>query len=119
VGKGLKSRKVKFTTECGERIKEYLATRTDDSPYLFVSRLGKPYTRQGIWKMLKRYGIELGIDEKLTPHALRRTFATQLSDRNMKFQNIAKLMGIENLNVLRHYVETSEKKILSEFRDKN
>lgn len=118
-GKGLNPRRVRFTFECGERIREYLQTRDDDNPYLFLTKYKKPFSRQGIWKMLKKYGLELDIAEKLTPHTLRRNFATQLSDRNMKYQNIAKLLGIVNLDVVRHYVDTSEKKILNEFRDKN
>ena len=47
------------------------------SPYLFVARAGKPMTRQGFWKLLKRYALKAGIRQRVTPHSMRHlTFRT-------------------------------------------
>ncbi len=43
------------------------------SPYLFVARAGKPMTRQGFWKLLRKYGQKAGIIRKIKPHSLRHS----------------------------------------------
>ena len=53
----------------------YLKTVTN---VLFLNLHGRPLTRQGIWKLIKQYGLRANINKTLTPHTLRHSFATHL-----------------------------------------
>ncbi|HHW40234.1 MAG TPA: tyrosine-type recombinase/integrase [Syntrophomonadaceae bacterium] len=103
-GKGNKERFVMFTAECEERLKKYLATRKHDSPYLFVSRLGKPFSRQSIYKIVKKY-----VQAKGSPHTFRHTFATYLAEKGAPQEVIALLLGHKDYNSTSIYTNLTAK----------
>jgi len=82
VGKGSKIRAIFTTRNAREKLNEYLKTRTDDSPYLFVSLsvngLGDHLSRNAIEDLVRKYAKLSDIDKKVTPHTLRHSFATSL-----------------------------------------
>jgi len=82
IGKGSKIRAIFTTKDAREKLNEYLKTRTDNSPYLFISlsanKLGEHLSRNAIEDMVKKYAKLAGIDKKVTPHTLRHSFATSL-----------------------------------------
>ncbi|MCR4717509.1 MAG: tyrosine-type recombinase/integrase [Lachnospiraceae bacterium] len=49
-----------------------LKPNLDGDTYLFLSRRGKPYTRQGMWKLIRKYGLKAGITKSIYPEMLRR-----------------------------------------------
>ncbi|SHK74130.1 tyrosine-type recombinase/integrase [Desulforamulus aeronauticus] len=104
-GKGNKERFVLFTSDCGARITRYLDLRADNSPYLFVTRLGKPFTRQGIHKIIKMYAEKANINQNVTAHSFRHTFATELALRGFPYEYISELLGHKNLNNARIYTK--------------
>lgn len=75
----------------------------DDS--LFLSRLGKRMTPQGVEKLLKKYCATVGIfdPDKARPHALRRTFACNLIADGIDIKMVAELMGHRNIEVTHKY----------------
>lgn len=97
-GKGKKERYVLFNDNCKQRILEYLKTRKNASPYLFISEnFNKGYlTRQGVWKILKGYTKKIYIDQSISPHTLRHTFATHLAEKGAGILFIKELMGHED-----------------------
>lgn len=72
---------------------------------LFISRLGKRMTAQGIEKLLKKYCATVGIfdSDKTRPHALRRTFACNLIADGVDIKMVAELMGHRNIEVTHKY----------------
>lgn len=64
----------------------------DDAP-LFVGENGKCLSRQAIWQMVRRYGEQAGIDKKLSPALLRRSFAQDLAKRGADPVTIQEMMG--------------------------
>lgn len=72
---------------------------------LFVSRLGKRMTAQGVEKILKKYCASVGIfdSDKARPHALRRTFACNLIADGIDIKMVAELMGHKNIEVTHKY----------------
>lgn len=75
-------------------LKEYLESRTDDNPALFVS-LKKPHkriTKSGIEAMIRRAGLRTGIEEAV-PHRFRRTGLTNCLNRGMPIQEAMELAG--------------------------
>lgn len=87
----------------------YMRERTekDDSKEgpLFLSRLGKRMTVQGVEKTLKKYCATVGIfdSDKARPHALRRTFACTMIAEGVDIKMVAELMGHKNIEVTHKY----------------
>lgn len=108
-GKGNKDRFVLFTTEFAERLKEYLANRKIESPYLFANRWGKPLSRAWLQKLFYRYAKELNLGYRLSPHIMRHTFAAHLAEREMPQSYIQELLGHVNINSTIIYTNLSAK----------
>lgn len=93
-GKGDKERKVYLNDRSNMYLKEYLESRTDDNPALFVS-LRNPHTRItkcGVEDMMHELGKRVGI-EKSHPHKMRRTAITNAVNRGMPIQEAALFAG--------------------------
>ncbi len=103
-GKGRKERVVPLGEIAERWLKEYLSRvrpRTD-SPYLFVSGRGKPYTRQGIWKIIRKYARLLGL-RKVSPHTLRHSFATHLLQGGADLRVVQELLGHADISTTQIY----------------
>ena len=93
-GKGGKERTVYLNERTNMYLKEYLKSRTDDNPALFVS-LKLPHERlskDGVEKMIRRIAKEAGVD-KAHPHRFRRTALTNALNRGMPLQEAMILAG--------------------------
>ena len=109
-GKGSKDRKVYFDSVTGMMLESYLATRTDDSPAMFLSRLGERYTAGGIRNALNSLGERAGV-QHVHPHRFRRTCATRLIARGMAIQDVARILGHDKLETTMHYVRLDDQTI--------
>lgn len=82
LGKGDKRRLVPLGVPARKRIERWLPLRgawaQPNEGALFVTSRGGPMTRQGFWKLIKRYAAAAGIVKRVTPHELRHSFATHL-----------------------------------------
>lgn len=114
-GKGRKEREVYFGGEAAVHLKEYLASRTDSNPALFVSAK-KPYNRMsddGVRAMLKSLA---GLDERLkgvqiNPHKWRRQFVTDLLEKDVPLTLVADLAGHKSINTTKdNYANYSKHK---------
>lgn len=112
LGKGSKERLVYFDTRTKYLINQYLSSRSDNDPALFIidhepfSRL----TKQGVEYIVRSIGEECGID-KCYPHRFRRTFATRLLNRGMPIEQVQKLLGHSNLNTTLIYAQVSQENV--------
>jgi len=107
IAKRKKVRYVFYSEICGQMMKEYLNTRSDNCPYLFISKFGDQFTRQGIWFLIKNYVKLTGLDVSISTHSLRHSFAQNLSDKGMEDEDIAKLLGHKNSRYVRLYSQFS------------
>lgn len=120
LGKGNKQRKVYFDAKTKIHLKQYLESREDENPALFVSLL-KPYDRleiSGVEIMLRKIGKRIGID-KVHPHKFRRTLATKAIDKGMPIEQVQHLLGHAKIDTTLEYamvddtnVKISHKKYL-------
>jgi site-specific recombinase XerD len=111
-GKGEKERKVYFDARTKLHISDYLATRTDNDPALFVT-LQKPNNRlqiSGIEIRLRQLGRKLGI-KKVHPHKFRRTLATMAIDKGMPIEQVQQLLGHESLNTTLLYAKVNQNNV--------
>lgn len=108
-GKGGKERVVYFNDVTNLYMKEYLKSRGDDNPALFVTN-NKPnsrLTRTGIEDIIRKIGKKAKV-ENAHPHRFRRTAATNALNRGMPVQEVAKLLGHEKLETTMLYCTVDE-----------
>ena len=71
----------------------------DEDDYVFINLRGDALTRQGIWKILKDYGSEIGIGDRMTPLILRDSFAVHILQNGGDLKTLQELMGFEDMSV--------------------
>lgn len=96
---------VQVENELFDYMQERMENENAKDDALFLSRLGKRMTAQGVEKLLKKYCATVGIhdSDKARPHALRRTFACNLIADGVDIKMVAELMGHKNIEVTHRY----------------
>lgn len=105
IGKGNKERSFYLSDICLDYLQQYLNTRTDNNPALFVS-IRAPYNRlgkEGIESLTKRIGKLAGVNN-VHPHRFRRTLATDLVKKHVPIQDVAAILGHADLRTTQVYV---------------
>lgn len=104
LGKGSKERTVYLNDRTNMYMKEYLESRTDVNPALFVSLRAphKRLTKSGIETMIRETGRRSGVT-KAHPHRFRRTAATNALNRGMPVQEVAQMLGHAKLETTMVY----------------
>ena len=111
-GKGDKERIVYFDARTKIHLQNYLNSRNDDNPALFVS-LQKPYNRlqiSGIEVRLRQYGKFLGLN-KVHPHKFRRTLATMAIDKGMPIEQLQQLLGHRRIDTTLQYAMVKQSNV--------
>ncbi len=112
-GKGAKERMVPFGQPARQKIDFYLTAarplllRPHISPFLFVARAGSPMTRQGFWKILKRYAQAAGIAKIITPHSLRHSFASHLLEGGADLRSVQIMLGHVDISTTQIYTHVA------------
>lgn len=78
---------------------------------LFVNYYGKRMTRQGLWKLLKTYGKKVGIEDKITPHILRNSFAVHMIQNGADLKSLQELLGHEDIAATQIYLSVTKNRI--------
>lgn len=116
-GKGDKERIVYFDARTKIHLQNYLDSRVDDNPALFVS-LRSPYERLnigGVEVRLRNYGKQLGIS-KVHPHKFRRTLATMAIDKGMPIEQLQHLLGHRRIDTTLQYAMVKQSNVKNAHR---
>lgn len=114
VGKGNKERVMPLYTEAVDAVRAYLehgrnaflgADREERT--LFLNPRGERLTRQGLWLIIKGYAREIGLDDRVTPHTLRHSFATHMLNGGAGLREVQKLLGHANISTTQVYTHIS------------
>ena len=111
-GKGDKERVVYFDARTKIHLQNYIDSRTDDEPALFVT-LREPHTRitiGGIESRLRKFGKSLKI-EKVHPHKFRRTLATMAIDKGMPIEQLQQLLGHKRIDTTLQYAMVKQSNV--------
>ena len=111
-GKGDKERIVYFDARTKIHLQNYLQSRTDDDPALFVS-LQAPHNRMsigGIEVRLRQMGNRLGLN-KVHPHKFRRTLATMAIDKGMPIEQLQQLLGHKRIDTTLQYAMVKQSNV--------
>lgn len=111
-GKGNKQREVYFDARTKLHLKQYLASRKDNDPALFVS-LAKPNSRLnigGVESLLKKLGQKSNI-YRVHPHKFRRTLATMAIDKGMPIEQVQKLLGHVKIDTTLNYAMVNQNNV--------
>jgi len=112
LGKGDSERKVYFDARTKIHLREYLDSRVDYEPALFVS-LNEPHKRvniSGIETRLKLLG-KRALIKSIHPHKFRRTLATQAIDKGMPIEQVQRLLGHVRIDTTMHYAMVNQSNV--------
>ena len=121
-GKGSKERIVYAHEKALAGLKTYLEDArvtllgaNKDETALFVNHRGERLTRQWVWNILKTYSKKAGIDQKITPHTLRHSFATHLLQKGASLRHVQELLGHSSLSTTQVYTHLTTGHLRNEY----
>nr|WP_244325249.1 site-specific tyrosine recombinase XerD [Dolosigranulum pigrum] len=126
MGKGEKERIIPLGEIASQWLDHYLDgarvylqdQSAETSEYVFLNSRGKGLSRQGVWKKVKQLALEAGIDQNVTPHTLRHSFATHLLENGADLRMVQELLGhadISTTQIYTHITKTRLKQVYSDY----
>ncbi|OLZ12192.1 site-specific tyrosine recombinase XerD [Sulfobacillus thermosulfidooxidans] len=117
LGKGSKERYIPLGKLAAQWLMRYVDVarpqfiKDIQEPTLFLNRQGKALTRQGFWKLLKKYAIKAGITQPITPHMIRHSFATHLLENGADLRAVQEMLGHQDISTTQIYTHVSQKRL--------
>ena len=118
-GKGSKERVVPLGSAAGDAISRYLSSARDafskgdaSERHLFLTRLGKKFTRMGVFKILKQRAAAAGVDpDTVSPHVLRHCFASHLLAHGADIRAIQEMLGHSSISTTQIYTHVDQSRL--------
>ncbi len=117
LGKGTKERIVpmgnmaaKYLTFYLNHARKFLAAAPGEA-VLFLNHHGNRLTRQGFWKIIKKYADQLQIEREVTPHTLRHSFATHLLENGADLRSVQEMLGHADISTTQIYTHLTKGKL--------
>ena len=93
--------------------------KDNDEEALFVNSHGHRFTRQGLWKVIKKYALKCNIDKSINPTMLRHSFAIHLLNEGANIGVVSKILGNSNLSSLQCYLNHINQNVRKEIKEKH
>ena len=119
-GKGGKGRRVPLGRKARAAVGDYLAlsrpelakhAKPGPGPGVFLNARGGRLSRQGCWKILKGYARAAGLEDRVSPHTLRHSFATHMLDAGADIRVVQELLGHASLATTQVYTLVSDRRL--------
>lgn len=117
MGKGGKERVVPLGSQASESLAKYLRfgrsrlLRGRSQRGVFLNMKGGRLSRSGAWRIIKEYAGRVGLEERLTPHTLRHSFATHLLENGADLRYIQELLGHSSISTTQIYTHVSKERV--------
>lgn len=115
IGKGNKERIVPVGSVAHQALEQYLQIARPKllKDYrvskIFLNSRGGPISRQGVWKIIKGYAQEAGLEKKVSPHTFRHSFATHLLENGADLRSVQEMLGHTDISTTQIYTHISKK----------
>ena len=122
LGKGSRERIVPLGRVASDFVSEYLArgraklTKGKPCAALFVNQHGRRLTRQGFWKIIKKYARQARIEKDITPHTMRHSFATHLLENGADLRSVQEMLGHADITTTQIYTHVSKARLKEVYR---
>jgi integrase/recombinase XerD len=117
IGKGSKERivplgsvAIKYIRLYQENARKFLAS-TPNETTMFLNHHGHGLTRQGFWKIIKKYAIEINLEGEITPHTLRHSFATHLLENGADLRSVQEMLGHADISTTQIYTHLTKNRL--------
>lgn len=117
LGKGSKERIIPLGSIANQIVRQYIDAgrpklmKDKQETALFLNHLGKQITRQGFWKIIKRYAGQVNIRTEITPHTLRHSFATHLLENGADLRSVQEMLGHADISTTQIYTHVTRTRI--------
>ncbi len=117
LGKGSKERIVPLGSVAIRVLKDYLKRGRPElvsaagCEAIFLNHHGKRLTRQGFWKIIKKYAESLGTEKTITPHTLRHSFATHLLENGADLRAVQEMLGHADISTTQIYTHLTRSRL--------
>jgi integrase/recombinase XerD len=121
-GKGRKERINPLGQKALQALKKYLLevrpklAKEYSEDVLFLNSRGRSFSRMGLWKILRKYVIEAGIQKKVSPHTIRHSFATHLLDGGADLRAVQEMLGHADISTTQIYTHLDREYLKQEHR---
>jgi integrase/recombinase XerD len=122
-GKGSKERIVPVGSKAIETLRAYLERARPrlvglrDEPRVFLNLRGGGLTRQGLYKIVQRHARAAGLDQKMSPHTLRHTFATHLLAGGCDLRSLQEMLGHADIATTQIYTHLTAERLRDVYFD--
>jgi len=117
MGKGGKERVVPIGRSAFDLLRQYVdevrprRVSSEAGQVLFLNRSGAGFTRQGLWKMVKKYARMAGMERKVHPHTFRHSFASHLLDRGADLRAVQVMLGHADIATTQIYTHVTQERL--------
>ena len=119
LGKGNKQRLAPLGDLAAGAVHIYLDNQPKpetDSGYLFANRQGQPFSRPGLWKIIKRAVAKTGIAKQVSPHTFRHSFATHLLEGGADLRVVQEMLGHADISTTQIYTTVDREYLIAEHK---
>jgi integrase/recombinase XerD len=118
-GKGGRERVVPMGEKAQMALRRYLEevrprlAKAVSGDFLFLNRMGKGFTRQGLWKIIVKYARKVALEGKVHPHTFRHSFATHLLEGGADLRAVQVMLGHADISTTQIYTHVTQERLKS------